>query len=161
MPRERPQPPPFEPEWLERSLDRYMIWGLVFMVILIGGFVAYRVREPTLRKEATNEQLVSYRTIGQKLFKTGCAECHGKNGVGDTAPTLNAKEFLKGTTDDQIRALVAGGISGTDMDPWGLDFGGNFTDEQIRQIVTYIRSWEPTAPSIPGWREGKSGAAGG
>ena len=27
MPRERPQPPPFEPEWLERSLNRYLAWG--------------------------------------------------------------------------------------------------------------------------------------
>ena len=53
MPRERPQPPPFEPEWLERSLNRYLAWGLVFMVLLIVGFVAYRVREPSLRKDAT------------------------------------------------------------------------------------------------------------
>ena len=46
MPRERPAPPPFEPEGLERSLDRYLVWGLVFMVVLTAGFVAYRVREP-------------------------------------------------------------------------------------------------------------------
>ena len=45
MPRERPQPPPFEPEWLDRSLNRYLSWGLVFMVLLLVGFVAYRVRE--------------------------------------------------------------------------------------------------------------------
>ena len=56
MPRERPQPPPFEPEWLERSLNRYLAWGLVFMVLLLVGFVAYRVREPGLRTDATRAQ---------------------------------------------------------------------------------------------------------
>jgi len=156
MPRERPSPPPFEPEWLERSLDRYMVWGLVFMVMLLGGFVAYRVREPSLRKNAAKEELVSYRNIGKQQFASACAQCHGKLGVGGTAPRLDAKEFLKSTTDDQIRALIAGGVSGTDMSAWGLDYGGSYTDEQIRQIVAYIRSWEPTAPSVPGWRQGKA-----
>ena len=37
MPRERPVPPPFEPEWLERSLNRYLAWGLAFMVLLVAG----------------------------------------------------------------------------------------------------------------------------
>ena len=27
VPRERPQPPPFEPEWLDRSLNRYLVVG--------------------------------------------------------------------------------------------------------------------------------------
>ena len=56
MPRERPVPPPFEPAELERSLDRYLIWGLAFMAVLIAGFVAYRVREPTLRADAAAKQ---------------------------------------------------------------------------------------------------------
>lgn len=159
MPRERPTPPPFEPEWLDRSLDRYLVWGLVFMLALIGGFIAYRVREPSLRKTAAHDQLVSYRSIGKLTFASTCAQCHGKNGDGGSAPTLNSKEFLKSTTDDQIHALIAGGISGTEMPAWGLDYGGTFTDEQISQIVAYIRSWEPTAPSVPTWRQGKASAA--
>ncbi len=52
MPRERPQPPPFETEALERSLNRYLAWGIVFMVLLLAGFVAYGVREPGLRRDA-------------------------------------------------------------------------------------------------------------
>ena len=118
MPRERPTPPPFEPVELERSLDRYLMWGLAFMVLLIAGFIAYRVREPTLRKDASAAQEASYREIGTELFATNCSSCHGKDATGGSAPVLNAKEFLKGTTDDQIRALIAGGISGTDMPAW-------------------------------------------
>ena len=155
MPRERPTPPPFEPVELERSLDRYLIWGLAFMVVLIAGFIAYRVREPTLRKDASAAQEASYTDIGAELFATNCASCHGKDATGGSAPVLNAKEFLKGTTDDQIRALIAGGISGTDMPAWSLAFGGTLTDEQVLQITTYLRSLEPDAPSIPDWRAGR------
>jgi mono/diheme cytochrome c family protein len=154
VPRERPKPPPFEPAALERSLDRYLISGLVFMVVLIAGFVAYRVREPTLRAHATAAQRSSYQNIGTELFATNCSACHGKGAVGGSAPVLNAKEFLKSTTDNQIEGLVAGGVPGTGMPAWSLAFGGTFTDEQIVQITTYLRSLEPKAPSVPNWRSG-------
>lgn len=155
MPRERPTPPPFEPADLERSLDRYLAAGLVFMLVLIAGFGVYRAREPHLRKEAAAAQEVSYRQIGTKLFADSCASCHGKGATGGSAPVLDAQEFLKTTTDQQIENLVAGGVPGTDMPAWGLDFGGTLTDEQVRQIATYLRSLQPTAPSVPTWRRGR------
>ena len=156
MPRERPAPPPFEPEWLARSLNRYMTWGLVFMLVLLAGFVVYRVREPNLRKDAKHEQTTRYTTIGAQLFATNCAQCHGKDATGGSAPTLNAREFLKSTTDEQMHVLVSGGISGTQMPAWSVDYGGTMTDEQVAQIVTYLRSLEPNAPSVPKWRSGGS-----
>ena len=154
MPRDRPTPPPFEPAALERSLDRYLIAGLFFMVVLIGGFVAYRVREPTLRADAARAQQISYRDIGTQLFSTNCSSCHGKGAVGGCAPVLNAQEFLKSTTDAQINSLIASGVPGTDMPPWSLAFAGTLTDEQIRELTTYLRSLEANAPSVPSWRKG-------
>ncbi len=157
MPRERPTPPPFEPESLERSLDRYLIAGLVFMALLIAGFVTYKVREPTLRADAAAEQQSHlHRPSASELFETNCSSCHGKDAVGGSAPVLNAKEFLKATTDGQIQNIVAGGVSGSDMPAWSLDYGGTLTDEQVRQLTTYLRSLEPDAPSVPTWRKGKS-----
>ena len=155
MPRERPQPPPFEPDWLDHSLDRYLTCGLVFMLALLAGFAVYRVREPGLRRSALRAQTASYTTIGAQLFGANCAQCHGSRGTGGgSAPTLDSSQFLKSTSDDQIVALVSGGVSGTEMPAWSLDFGGTFTDEQVRQVVTYLRSLEPHAPSIPSWRQG-------
>jgi cytochrome c oxidase cbb3-type subunit III len=155
MPRERPQVPAFEPEGLDRSLNRYLAWGIVFMVLLLAGFVVYRVREPSLRRDATRAQTTSYTDIGRTLFATNCAQCHGANASGGgTAPTLNSREFLKNTTDNQIHALVAGGVSGTAMPAWSVDYAGTLTDEQVNQVVTYLRSLEPGAPSIPTWRQG-------
>ena len=161
MPAERPSPPPFEPAALERSLDRYLVAGLVFMIILVVGFAMYRVREPSLRKDARTAQLSSYRSIGGQLFLTNCSSCHGKEGTGGTAPVLNSQQFLKGTSDDQIANLIAGGVPGTEMPAWSLAFQGTLTDEQIREITTYLRSLEANAPSVPTWRQGKQGQAGG
>ena len=155
MPRERPTPPPFEPAALERSLDRYLTVGLVFMILLIAGFVGYRVREPTLRADAKAQQEASYRAIGKQLFASSCASCHGDNATGGSAPVLNAKEFLKATSDQQIENIISGGISGTEMPAWNLAFGGTLTDEQVQQIATYLRSLEAKAPSVPNWRSGK------
>ena len=156
MPRDAPTPPPFEPVALERSLERYMVWGLVFMLALVAGFVAYRVREPGLRKEALRSQTASYTAVGRTLYRASCAECHGKRVEGGSGPTLNAKEFLKTTTDAQMQLLISGGVSGSDMPAWNLDYGGTMTDEQVRQIVTFLRGLEPKAPSVPDWRKGKA-----
>ena len=155
MPTTRPGPPPFEAKTLERSLNRYLAVGLIFMIVLIAGFIAYRVREPALRRDANTQQLASYRAIGAQLFDTNCAGCHGKNAVGGTAPVLNSQEFLKNTTDTQITNLIAGGVPGTEMPAWSLAFSGTLTDEQIHQITTYVRSLEPSAPSVPTWRSGR------
>jgi mono/diheme cytochrome c family protein len=155
MPTQRPRPGPFEPEWLDHSLDRYLTWGLVFMVALVVGFLAYRLREPDLRRTALKEQTTSYIDLGDQLFATSCASCHGKGAIGGSGPVLNSKEFLGETIDAQIQLLIAGGVAGSDMPAWSQDFGGTMTDEQVRQIVTYLRSLQPDAPSVPDWRNGR------
>ena len=104
---------------------------------------------------ARDEQVAEYTELGSQLFANNCSSCHGDHGEGEDAPTLNAKEFLQTTTDEQIRLITAGGITGTEMPTWSIDMGGSLTDQQIEQIVTYMRSWESTAPSVPDWRAGK------
>ena len=150
----RPEPREFEPEWLQRSLDRYLTFGLAFMFILVIAFPLYRLREPSLRADAKAQQQQEYLVSGSKLFATNCQGCHGKQATGGSAPTLNSKQFLGTTTDQQIMLLVSGGVSGTDMAAWAQDFGGSLTNEQIRQITTYLRSLEPNAPDVPDWRKG-------
>ena len=154
MAEKRSGPKLHEPEWLQRSLDRYLAWGLVFMIVLIVAFPLYRLREPSLRADAKASQQRSYEKTGRDLFATNCASCHGAQGTGGTAPTLNSKQFLTTTSDNQIALIVTGGVSGSSMSAWSLDYGGSLTDEQIRQLVTYLRTLEPNAPSVPDWRTG-------
>jgi mono/diheme cytochrome c family protein len=150
----RPEVREFEPEWLQRSLDRYLAWGLAFMFILVVAFPLYHLREPTLRAEAKADQESQYLISGNDLFSKNCASCHGASGTGGTAPTLNSKQFLTTTSNEQIELLVTGGVSGSSMVAWSQDYGGSLTAEQIRELVTYLRSLEPDAPSVPDWRTG-------
>ena len=76
MPRDAPKPAAFEPAWLQRSLDRHYTWGLVFMVVLILGFILYGLREPSLRANAAHEQQATYARLGAGLFANNCASCH-------------------------------------------------------------------------------------
>jgi mono/diheme cytochrome c family protein len=149
------EPREFEPEWLQRSLDRHYAWGLVFMAVLIIGFPIYRLREPHLRSTAISEQQTSYTASGRELFAGSCTGCHGTEGTGGgSAPTLNSKQFLTTATDAQIRLLISGGVPGSSMSAWSLDYGGALTDQQISELVAYLRSLEAKAPSIPDWRQG-------
>ena len=160
MPKPNAGPREFEPEWLQRSLDRYYTWGLVFMAVLIAAFPLYRLREPTLRADAKAAQQTSYTRLGAALFSQSCASCHGAAATGGgSAPTLDSKQFLSTTSDAQAALLITGGISGSSMSAWSLDYGGPLTDEQIRQLVTYLRSLETDkTPSIPNWRQGAKAA---
>jgi mono/diheme cytochrome c family protein len=34
------------------------------------------------------------------------------------------------------------------MPAWSVDYGGPLTDEGVREVVAFLRAWEPTAPEI-------------
>ena len=36
----------------------------------------------------------------------------------------------------------------TQMPAWSVAYGGPLTDQDVRHVVAFIRSWEPTAPVI-------------
>ena len=146
MPRERPQPPPFEPEWLDRSLNRYLAWGLVFMILLLAGFVAYRVREPGLRRAATRAQTTSYTAIGTQIFAANCAQCHGKDGHADTkmGTKLNAKDLTDPKvqadfTDAKATQSIKEGVKENGKTTM-KSFGGKLTDDEIKALVAYVRT---------------------
>ncbi len=150
-----PTPDRHDPVWLETSLDRWYTWGAAFMAVLALSFPAYRWREPHLRAAALREQHLEYARLGAELFGRHCVACHGVDGTGNgVAPTLYASEFLASATDPQLTWLISGGVPGTVMNGWSLDQGGPFTDQQVLQVVTYLRTWEATAPSVPAWRTG-------
>jgi mono/diheme cytochrome c family protein len=79
---------------------------------------------------------------GQTAFGTVCAACHGQGGVGTaSAPALNDAKWLWISGQfDEIVARINQGVPQpkehpAPMPPRG---GGNFTDEQVRQIAAYV-----------------------
>jgi mono/diheme cytochrome c family protein len=91
--------------------------------------------------------------LGQRIFDTTCVSCHGENGSGGTGPALNSQQVLTGNTDDQLaQAITNGGRRPNSTMP---AFGDRLTSVEIGALVSYLRSWEPTAP----WVENPRGTA--
>lgn len=141
-----------DPE-LERSTNRVMAVGLVLMVAMALAFPLYLSFEPESRASSREDNLASLADEGSVVWEFNCASCHGAEGEGVTAPALNSQQFLQGASDDQISLLVSVGIPGTQMSAFGQDHGGPLTSEQIKAVVTYLRSWEDEAPDDPEWRD--------
>ena len=123
-------------------------FGLILCILII--FQLYIWREPARIEADEAEDHAAAVAAGDGLYGENCAACHGKNGEGSAGPALNSAELLKITSDAALFNLTRTGVPGTIMPAWGQMFGGPFTDEQIQQMVAYVRAWEPNAPeSIP------------
>ena len=94
---------------LEASTNKWMAWGLAFMIMLIVGFVAYLWFEPTARADSLEEHTTVLAEMGAELYDVNCASCHGADGEGGIGPALNSQEFLTAAKDDQITAIITVG----------------------------------------------------
>ena len=158
--RERVAPQPLDAPEEARSLDRYYMVGLACMAVLILAFPLYKLGEPA-RREATRSAMHEENvTLGRELFAQHCAACHGDEARGGRGfPTLAAREFLESVSDRQLHWLVSGGVPGSAMVAYDLDLGGPFTAQEITRVVTYLRTLEEGAPSVPGWYKGEPAPA--
>ena len=91
----------------------------------------------------TNPLGADAATAGADVFKTNCESCHGPQGHGDgpagaaldPAPK-NLAELQAQAGDDYLFWRITTGKEGTSMVPWK----GVLTDEQIWQVVSFIRT---------------------
>jgi cytochrome c oxidase cbb3-type subunit III len=80
---------------------------------------------------------------GQKLFRDGCAACHGANAEGGRGANLNDNGHVREMTDEQLFNTVRRGIPGTDMP------GSKLSDSAVWEVVTFVRSLSTPAFSVP------------
>lgn len=153
--------PPADDPALRRSLFRWERAGAWVFLLLVLAFPLYRWVEGGRRDQVLAARQAALVAQGGRLWAGNCASCHGVGGEGVDAPALNAKEFLEAATDEQIHHLIAAGIPGSEMPAWWNELGGPFTDEQMRALVAFLRSWQDTAPSMPDWRTPHSPMHGG
>lgn len=90
---------------------------------------------------------------GHDLFIASCSACHGTDAAGlpNLGLPLTTSGFVRGKTDKELINFIKSGrpswdganTTGVDMPPKG----GNpaITDEQLQQIVTYIRALQKKA----------------
>jgi mono/diheme cytochrome c family protein len=72
------------------------------------------------------------------IYTEICAQCHGLNGEGLTAPAINTPNFKQSNTAKDIYDSIALGNSGTEMIAWS----GILSDAQIQDLVDYILALE-------------------
>jgi len=86
-------------------------------------------------------------TPAQRLYLSRCAECHGANGHGSWRATfflirpgnLGDARTLAGKSDEYLFDLIKNG--GAAIGKPGMPaFGFHLTDEQIRELVRYVRA---------------------
>ena len=91
----------------------------------------------------TNPLGADAATAGAEVFKTNCESCHGPLGKGDgpagaaldpTPKDLSVLQLTAG--DDFLYWRINTGKEGTGMVAWKC----TFTDEQIWQVVSFIRT---------------------
>jgi cytochrome c oxidase cbb3-type subunit III len=88
---------------------------------------------------------------GEYEFRINCALCHGLGAHGGgRGPDLTRAQKKHAHSDPEMFQVISNGIPGTVMPANGTNGQGvGMTDEEIWQIVTYIRSVEVKAPAKP------------
>jgi putative heme-binding domain-containing protein len=86
---------------------------------------------------------------GEFEFRINCALCHGLGAHGGgRGPDLTRAQKKHAHSDAELFQVISNGIPGTVMPANGTNGQGvGMTDEEIWQIITYIRSVEVKAPA--------------
>lgn len=83
--------------------------------------------------------------IGERLFMTYCAQCHGSDARGNKGyPNLTDKDWLHGGEPSVIKTTIMNGRTGI-MPPMGAALG---TDKDIESVAHYVMSLSG-APADP------------
>lgn len=126
-----------------RDLSR--MWAFVFISALVAFAslpgLAVQVRNPF----AANQ---SAAKAGEFEFRINCAFCHGLGARGGgRGPDLTRAHLMHGDSDADLFRNINQGIPGTAMPANGTNGQGvGMTDEEIWQIITYLRSIQIKAP---------------
>jgi cytochrome c oxidase cbb3-type subunit 3 len=82
--------------------------------------------------------------LGEYEFRANCAFCHGLGARGGgRGPDLARTPKKHGDSDQEIFTIISNGVPGTAMPPNGATQQGvGMTEEELWQVITYIRSVE-------------------
>ncbi len=86
---------------------------------------------------------------GKRLYATYCSNCHGASGKGDglAAKSLPVKpadhtdgNFMSQLSDKYLHDIISKGGSGVEKSPFMPAWGNLLKEQQIRIIISYMRS---------------------
>lgn len=148
------------------------VWPMALMLSLLflggwyfdiyGGWFEAKVYAPyhsvtDLQRYQPRKSGEEWRTRGKALYDANCALCHNPDGAGKTgqAPPLAGSEWVVSTGVNRLIHIPLVGLSGpikVKGQEWNMSMaamGAAYTDEQLAEVLTYIRnSWGNAAPAV-------------
>lgn len=156
------------------KLDKALSWGLISLAFVAVALPVYWLREPKRQENAAKGFDRKSIARGAELFQSasahlepghiaaGCADCHGNKGQGGVvafvmpdpnvkdkvipvnwvAPALNT--VLLRFSPDEVREILVYGRPPTPMPAWGVKGGGALGDQQIDDLVNFLKSIQLT-----------------
>lgn len=90
---------------------------------------------------------------GKAHYDTYCSTCHGATGAGDgvAGAALNPKPanftdaayWTAEITDERLTKVIKEGGAAVGKSPLMAPWGGVLSDEQIAEVVAYVKSFKP------------------
>jgi glucose/arabinose dehydrogenase len=118
---------------------RHLSVALVFAVLVAGDATAQQTGAPPAPNGAATAAPAVRTARPQNpaivLFNNSCSSCHGTTLAGARGPSLFTDSFLSKNSDDAILHTVQNGIADGGMPA----FKDQFSEEQIRQVIAYLR----------------------
>src|SRR5271154_2493253 len=76
------------------------------------------------------------------LYKQNCAACHGENGRNGAAISLANPVYLAVAGEETLQQVIAKGVPGKLMPPFGKAAGGMLTDAQVKALAHgVVQQW--------------------
>jgi len=120
-------------------------WAVVMVVTFAAmSFAAARSNAQAKNPYAGDAQMAK---LGEYEFRANCAFCHGLGAKGGgRGPDLTRTPKKHGDADADLFNTINNGVPGTAMPPNGATQQGvGMTEQEVWQVVTYIRSMEKKA----------------
>jgi len=136
-----------------------MCWSRAFQIFVLAILCLFFASMCALRTDAQAKNPYAgdakVAKMGEGQFRINCAFCHGLGARGGGRGPDLTRPKRHGNSDEEIFHNIHDGIAGTAMPPaTSGGIGVGMTDEEIWQVVTYIRSVEVKAPAQPGGNAG-------
>jgi cytochrome c oxidase cbb3-type subunit III len=123
--------------FLRRELTFRFTAGGALFVLALGFSVGLRAQDKNPFAGDANAA-----KVGESQFRANCAFCHGLGARGGgRGPDLTRAQKRHGNGDADLFRTINEGVPGTAMPPNGATQQGvGMTEEEIWQVITYIRS---------------------
>ncbi len=131
--------------------------AMVSMATLTG-VVVISAPPPSSKAESVAAFTLSEQiSLGQELYLTYCAECHGAEGEGGiiqgvaglegfAVKPINSQDEMYTRSDETLHQIIAYGQPGLGMPPFGIAYGGELSTAEIEALVNFMRyTWDDRA----------------